>query len=279
MAVTIKTKEPRRMASTTYGERYTNLDKFINLCKELGIDDVDEEKLELFEKKKFLFPVRRLLLDSEFLKYMWPIKNDPSNPYYHKPSFPLPNKWKKQYEVYTDTKDWVSVWTYHKVFHPLDKGNEPHFIKHPPFAQYRRWDGYKFKVGSYPNFDCYESRAVHIYSYWQVYVVFDILSASKIELYFDLTKREAIESLVSHRKIPKKFVFNIRWPYSPVRKSGDFTGRNSDFESLSFYVNAIQRVEKLAYSVWTRGKGKLNLDEAYQLVLRNAIRIALCEVF
>ena len=126
------------MASTAYGERYTTIDGFVELCKEMGIVDVDEKKLELFEKRKFLFPVRRLLLDPEFLKYIWAIENDPNCPHYQKPSFPLPDKWKKQCQFFIDTRDWVSVWTYHKVFHPIDKGKEPDFVKHPSLSQYQR---------------------------------------------------------------------------------------------------------------------------------------------
>jgi hypothetical protein len=128
------------MNLTEYGQRYLIHADFLELCKKLEIVDMDKNRLEFFERKKLLFPMRRIILDSEYVRYMYAIHYDPDNPFFGKNQFEFPDKWIHQYKIETKIKNWRGLESYHEVFHLLDKKKNTFkkFIRVPSCSRFRK---------------------------------------------------------------------------------------------------------------------------------------------
>lgn len=239
------------MNISDYGKRYLTSKSFLELCKKLEIEDCDEHRLEFFENKGLLFPIRRIMLTAGYAKYISAIHNDPNNPFYGKAQFEIPDKWYPQYKLEEKTKGWYSVWSYHEVFHFLDKRRDEFkkFILFPLSTTHRKWKNYEIVIQRPPYNDFKSSRAMNLYAYWQAYPVYEIIKASKLWLFIDLTDDETVKALWN-RKIPRRKVLSWSLRVGFNRKIADITLRNNDFDALSFYVQSVIRLENITSLLW-----------------------------
>ncbi len=108
------------MEISEHGRRYVNHNDFIDLCKKLELQDVRQNILQFLERKKFLFPVKRIIFDAEYAKYMFAVHRDPDNPFNGKNQFEIPSKWITQYQLERRIKNWSTLWP-QEFFHVLEK--------------------------------------------------------------------------------------------------------------------------------------------------------------
>ena len=129
---------------------------------------------------------------------MWSIwvRYDPSNLYYGKYEFELPDKWVPLYNFIRSIKDFPSIWTYHTFFHPLDHHypSENKFRKDVSRSRFRRWESYKIAVAAHEHGEYKELTVRNLYSYWQIYSVYEILKAYTLSFFVDLTDKKTVEA-------------------------------------------------------------------------------------
>jgi hypothetical protein len=155
-----------------YGHRYIEVSRFVSHCKSLNID-ISERELEFYEKEKLLFSAVRVLIPEDYVRYMFDINYNPSNPYYHKPRFELPDKWTKIYRLLNRTNFPI----FHKDdgVHFFDKqlGKNKYIVK-PMEKTFRDWESYRVIAGKIGNSEVKEKVAKHYYHYWQAYQIVEI---------------------------------------------------------------------------------------------------------
>ena len=254
------------MEPSEYAYRFIEHNDFIELAKKLELN-IDQGMLEFFEKKKLLFPRERLILDNGYVKYMGAIRHEPSNPYYAKHQFELPDKWVQLHNFITSVKDYPSIWTYHKFFHTLDHHHlsENKFKKDVNRSRSRKWEFYRIPVAVHEHGEYKEWTIRNLYSYWQIYSIYEILKAFTLSFIVDLTDRKTVEAFWKW-KIPKKKIRRLSLPFYHKYEPGDFTNRNRDFEPLAFYAQCIKRLDQKILIDWN---DKLQGNDELSLAARN----------
>jgi hypothetical protein len=250
------------MEPSEYSCRFIEHNDFIELAKKLEIN-IDQGSLEFFEKKKLLFPRERLILDREYVKYMGAILHDPSSSYYTKHQFALPDKWVPLHNFITSIKDYPSIWTYHTFFHTLDHDypSEKKFKKNVTRSRFHRWESYKIAVAAHEHGEYKELTVRNLYSYWQIYSVYEIQKAYTLSFFVDLTDKKTIEAFWKW-KIPKKKIRRFALPSYHKYEPGDFSGHNNDYEPLAFYAQCIRRLDQKTLIDWNdqlQGKDDLSM--------------------
>jgi hypothetical protein len=218
-----------------FGHRYIEVGRFVSYCKSLNID-VSEGELEFYEKEKLLFPVARILIPEDYVRYMFDIQHNPNNPYYHKNQFELPNKWTKIYNLL----ERINFFVFHKddSVHFFDKhlGKSKYLVK-PIETPFREWNSYRIVAGRIGNNSVAEQTAKHFYHYWQIYQIFEI--QRYLDFCCKMTLRENSDFL-QKKKYP--LYYHISFPKRKVA-DGDYLGMNNEFDALSFFIYQINRKE------------------------------------
>ncbi|MDP2208364.1 MAG: hypothetical protein Q8K98_06280 [Bacteroidota bacterium] len=249
-----------------YGDRYLTHKDLLDLCKKLEIEDCNDNRLEFFEKRGLLLPVCRVIFNTEYIKYMNAIHYDPDNPFYGKNQFEYPDKWHPQYTLEKKIKDWKSSWFHSQVFHLLDKRIDKFkkFIRIPSCTRYRKWKDYDVIIHTSSMGDFKSNRAIHLYSYWQAYSIYEIVKASKIWLFLDLTDEKTIKALWN-QKIPMKKVLVRSLPIG-YNRADSILSKNNDFDALSFYIQSMIRLQNNISLLW-KGDSTL-IAEIRELALK-----------
>lgn len=218
-----------------YGHRYIEVNRFASYCKSLNID-VSEGELEFYEKEKLLFPVARILMPEDYVRYMFDIDHNPSNPYYHKPQFELPDKWERIYRLMNRTNFPI----FHKDdgVHFFDKqlGKSKYLVK-PKENPFKDWRFYKVIAGKIGDSDVKQETVKHYYHYWQVFQVVEI--QRYLEFCCKMTLNEN-KDFLQNKNYP--LYYYIPFPRCKVAE-GDYLGMNNEFDALSFFIRQINRKE------------------------------------
>ncbi len=218
-----------------YGHRYVDVGRFVSYCKSLNVD-VSEAELEFFEREKLLFPAARILIPEDYVRYMFDIDHNPSNPYYHKPQFEIPDKWTKIYKLLNRTN--FPIFHKDNGTHFFDKqlGKSQYLVK-PIENIFRDWKSYRVIAGKIGNSEVKENTAKHYYHYWQVYQIIEI--QRYLEFCCKMTLRENLD-VIKKRNYPLYYHIPI-----PKRKAadGDYLGLNGEFDALSFFIRLLNNKE------------------------------------
>lgn len=235
------------MSISGYGLRYLRHKDFLRLCKELEISSFlsssDENWLELLEKEKILFPVCRTIFPKSYIKLIYNVYNNPSNPFYGKREFDLPSKFSTVYKLENN----IQHYSFNKhLFHIFDKNKYKFkkYIRNPKRTKFLQWKDYKKYIGKFYGYDKYESVATHYYSYWQAYHFYEITKACTREYVINVFDEE-IRSELWHKRIPIKKIFLRTFPLNYDIIRGDFWGQTNNFETLSFYVQTLKKYDHL----------------------------------
>ena len=218
-----------------YGHRYVEVSRFVSHCKSLNID-ISERELEFYEKEKLLFPVIRIIIPEDYVRYMFDINHNPSNPYYHKNQFELPNKWTKIYKLLNR----INFPIFHKDdgTHFFDKQlGKSKYIIEPSGISFKEWSFYKTVAGRIGDSNVTEKTAKHYYHYWQVYQIIEI--QRYLEFCCKMTLNENSKFL-QKRNYP--LYYHIPFPQRKIA-DGDYLGMNNEFDALSFFIRQINRKE------------------------------------
>ncbi|MDO8549766.1 MAG: hypothetical protein Q7S39_06410 [Ignavibacteria bacterium] len=252
------------MSLAGYGNRYLSHKEFLRVCKDLEINsftsDMDEQWLELLEKEKILFPSCRIIYPLSYLKIINDVRYNPSNPYYGKNTFYLPNRYVSIDNLESNLHNF---WLNRNLFHILDKQKSKvsKYIHNPKQTKFYKWKSYKKYVGQIQGMENYESTAKHYYSYWQVYHFYEITKACTLDYIINVFNEE-IRSELWHPRIPLKKIFSRSLPLKHNNIKENFWGQAENFETLSFYVQTIKKYDFLISQSMIYSKNKLGyLDE------------------
>jgi len=231
------------MLPSGYSIRYLEHKEFLKLCNDLEINTLsagaDERWLELLEKEKILFPICRVKYPLSYLKKMFDIRYNPSNPYYSKATFCLPNRYEYIYKLKLMINNF---WIDKRLSHVLDKLNDKFkkYVQIPEQSVFRKWKSYKKVVGKIQGYDQQESIAVHFYAYWQAYHFYEVTKACTLDYVINVFNEE-IRGNLWHLKIPLKKIFSRSLPQKYDKIKGDYWGQTQNFETLSFYIQTVKK--------------------------------------
>ena len=229
------------MSVSGYGTRFISHKEFLRLCKELEINhfnfDQGKRWLELLEKEKILFPICRIIYPLSYLKLLFGVKYNPTNPFHNKPAFYLPGRYKNIHKLKSMTNNF---WLNDNLSHILDKSNSQvtKFIIEPKKTRFRKWGSYEKVVGKIQGDDKRESIATHFYSYWQAYHFYEATKACTLDYIINVFDEETRNSLLK-RHIPVKKIFLRSLPLKHDRIKGEYRDQTENFNLLSFYIQTI----------------------------------------
>ena len=268
----------KRPLPTDYGRSYLTAEEFVDLCKNLEIEEVTLDRLEWFEMKRLLIPVRRVLVNPEYAKYMYRVEKDPDNPYFMKPQFELPGEFLEDHRFLERITNWISIWGYGEFFHPLDKKNY-RFLQTPANFEFRAWKDYRVAAGQIRGEERFADTAHHFYSYWQALHAWEIMQAMKLQVWVDTSDLETVRMIwqdmwpKNQKGIPAKVIRTMKLPkHYDVTKS-IFVLWKVELAGLAFYAELRDR---LASIFWVNHEiiDQEHFDLARQFSQRNFSRVA-----
>jgi hypothetical protein len=171
---------------------------------------------------------------------MFDIDHNPSNPYYRKPQFKLPDKWTKIHKLLNRTN--FPIFTKDDGVHFFDKqlGKNKYLVR-PIEAPFKDWRCYKVIAGKIGNSNVKQDTAKHYYHYWQVYQVIEI------QRYLDFCCKMTLSDNSDYlQKKSYPIYYHIPFPRKKV-SDGDYLGVNDEFDALSFFVRVSNRKEIQAF--------------------------------
>lgn len=211
-----------------YGKRYIEANGFVSYCRSLNID-ISESELEFCEREKLLFPVARILIPDDYVKYMFDIVHNPSNPYYHKHQFKFPDKWIKIYRLLNKNNFPLSHKDGGIYFFDKQFGKNKYLVR-PIETPFKPWECYKVIAGKIGDNEIKQDTAKHYYHYWQAYQIVEI--QRYLEFCCKMTLKENIDFLQN-----KNYPLYYHIPFSRSKvANGDYVGVNNEFDALSFFI-------------------------------------------
>jgi len=259
------------MSIYNYGERYLDHKEFLKLCTDLEVNSLgnrnDEAWLELLEKEKILYPVKRIFYPIIYLKKINSIHFNPTDPQFRKYTYYIPDK----YSTISKLKSTLDNFNINNdLFHILDKKKTKFkkYIRNPKRSKFSEWKNYKKFVGRFNEYDQNIDIATHLYSYWQAYYFYEITKACTLKYVINVFDEEIHKKLWNH-EIPIKKIFRRSLPFKYDKNKGDFIGESKHFDALSFYVQTLNKLGNFVYGGFSNLFDK-KLNERY-LVLRKKI--------
>lgn len=248
------------MGITNYGTRYLEHKTFLKLCTDLEINSLgfksDERWLELLEKEKILFPLKRITYPRTYKKFVYKMR-------YSQESVEVPEKYRIVYELSEKIKNFqISK----SLFHIFDK-NKPSYrkyIKEPSKRKFIPWKNYDFKVGKYYGLDEIISDTDHYYGYWQTYYFYEIIKACTLKYMINVFDEETQKEL--WKTIPVKKIFGRSLPFKYDKNNGDYLRQAKYFDILSFYIETKYKLgnfvfRRIAESVNEERRKRYNILE------------------
>ncbi|MFZ1288504.1 MAG: hypothetical protein WAR79_00315 [Melioribacteraceae bacterium] len=235
------------MSIANYGKRYLEHKHLLKLCSDLDINQFslgkDEQWLELLEKEKILFPVKRIIYPKNYLKTVYKIRN--SNRTFGSDLIKVPEKHKTIHKLYENI-NYFDV--RHLLFHVFDtnKAQYSNYIKNPSKLKFKPWKEYKFKVGNLRGHNEFINDTRHYYSYWQAYYFYEITQASKLELTVNHFNYDP-ELFYFTSNFPRELIFTRKFFFRKSKIESDFLGQVKYFDTLSFYIQTKSKLENFVY--------------------------------
>ena len=245
-----------------YGHRYLAVDRFVSYCRSLNVD-FPRRKLEFCERERLLFPAARVEVPEGYVRYVFDVKHNPSNPYYGRPQYELPDKWMAIHRL-LDSIDFPVPHKDNGV-HVFDKRmGSRRYLATPCSQPFRDWSSYSTEAGRIADRVVEEPTARHYYHYWQVHQL------AAIQKYMDYCCMKALADVCDaiapgeHRlyiemRLPKKRVAD-----------GDYLGMNKGYDALSFFIRWIRRKERDAFERGTQVDGGMRLSARQASALERA---------
>ncbi|MCB0743481.1 MAG: hypothetical protein KDC67_06225, partial [Ignavibacteriae bacterium] len=227
--------------------RFIEHKHFLKLCSDLDINQFslgkDEQWLELQEKEKILFPVKRIIYPRNYLKTVYKIRN--SNRTFGSDLIEVPEKHKTIHKLYENI-NYFDV--RNSLFHVFDtnKAQYSNYIKNPLKLKFKPWKEYKFKVGNFRGHNEFINDTRHYYSYWQAYYFYEITQASKLELTVNHFNYDP-ELFNFTNNFPRELIFNRRFFFRKSKVESDFLGQAKYFDILSFYIQTKHKLGNFVY--------------------------------
>ena len=259
------------MSIYNYGERYLDHKEFLKLCTDLEVNSLgnrnDEAWLELLEKEKILYPVKRIFYPIIYLKKINSIHFNPSDPQFSKYTYYLPDKYSTISKL-NSTLDNFNI--NNDLFHILDKKRTKFkkYIRNPKRSKFSEWKNYKKFVGRFNEYNQNIDIATHLYSYWQAYYFYEITKAATMQCVVNYFEEKPNGIFISNKEVIKK-IFLRKSSFKFSKKKGDFLGESKHFDALSFYVQTLNKLGNFVYGGFSKLFDK-KLNERY-LVLRKKI--------
>ncbi|MDO8750723.1 MAG: hypothetical protein Q7K03_06225 [Dehalococcoidia bacterium] len=221
-----------------YGERYLEIDSFINYCRDLKLT-VDTRELEHYEETGVMLPVARVIYPEDYVVYdaqqMWGRMD--SSVSTTRQRWPGLDRLSDRLRVTPES--WANL-SDEELIDPFDReiGTNP-FLTRPDIGTFKPWDSYLVAVPYEQGQTLKRPSAVHYYSYWQVHQL------DYIQKYPDLYKNKALLDC-----IPKDIKMSIFRPWSPNPKVlRDFHGMGRFFDALSFWLTMYSRERSRTFAV------------------------------
>jgi len=208
-----------------HGQRHLKADQFVNYCKQLNLH-TSTSVLECYERDKLLFPSARILISPEYLKYMFDIEHNPSNPFYRKITYEYPPEWKGIHDLLRDInfrfgRDVPGI-------HIIDRLiNKSDYVVHPEEFNFAKWNSFKVPAGKINDSEIRQSTALHFYHYWQAYQIYEIQKYTDGDF-----KTTMIDKFTAEERQKFAGYITIPVPKSKAR-DGDYLGIAEGFEPLS----------------------------------------------
>lgn len=212
-----------------YGDRYFEVDRFIDYCKKLKIE-TSKNELEYYEKHGLMLPVARTIFPVEYVQL---VSHKLTQSVYEE----LLKKWPEIYRLedrrFEIPDDFINC-TGTDFIEAFDKefDENPYLFK-PTVETFKPWDSYKIIVKNEYGQDIQDSIAIPFYAYWQVHQLYCIRSRTKLHLYRSLIKHLDDERIKSWLTLP------LENP-TPFK---EFLGKSKGYDALSFFrrLNNLER--------------------------------------
>ncbi|MEW6600593.1 MAG: hypothetical protein AB1499_06445 [Nitrospirota bacterium] len=163
--------------ASSHGSRpYLEHAEFVRYCTANSVP-TSESDLEQYEKNKLLFPCYRLLYPRELLRRAFRTRHA-----IHSQSYKIRREWEplivlenqmlnSQHWMFKEFEDSIDHG------HPLDQAvdnNNPFLIRPEVQKIFRWWDRYKVIVDKCGTNSLRESRAIHYYATWKIFIVYEL---------------------------------------------------------------------------------------------------------
>lgn len=253
------------MSISSYGKRFLETEKFLDLCNNLDIEALDwrieAEWLEYLEKEKLLFPFYRIVFSKSYATYFHKHRNYLD--------FEIPKKWAKfnsRVNLIEDEIDKIFV------FNILDKKKfKNKFLQIPHLTEYIKWNYELHRK----NFSEKIKKQNNYYQHWQIYHLYEVTKSCSQEYLLNIFREDYTLEIFEKGLNPKNFYrYTInRKHYHPEY----FLNNTILFDMLSFYVSSIYHCNQVPIHMWLEYH-KLDENKLNAYELKREIRIAKCTI-
>ena len=191
--------------------KYVDQKNFIEFCKGNSVN-ISLHDLELFEREKLLYPVKRGISSEEYAIFTHKQILIPPDELTYNPSYSA------LYKLKDEMVRFQQPHFFDKVFHPFDDGGkdwQKHLIN-PKDSKFTEWKNYEVEYEDENGVPWRTKKAKNFYSYWQIYELdainnfrtgyYTIRLGEKDNQYCLTCNKESVEKWTRR---PKNYILNI----------------------------------------------------------------------
>ncbi|AFV22382.1 hypothetical protein Mpsy_0169 [Methanolobus psychrophilus R15] len=213
--------------------RFMRKDDFITFCKKNSIP-IDDQRLELFEKEKLFFPVKRWLFNDEYAIFNHQKILIPPD------KIVLPTVCLPLIHLEENIFEFRNLSFYAKKEHPFDETNKDwqEYLINPYASDFIEWENYVLNHIDEEGEKWRLQKSESYYSYWQIYELEAINIFRKVlltvkyneqENYYHLTcNKDNIEKYSKHRKEHISIFFKFEHYYNCLCEFIQYYERSRD---------------------------------------------------